>query len=53
MTAIHLTTNLHEKMEYILAQYIGELHDIGIIEKAKEFLRSLLPATLPNCSGNP
>ena len=36
MTAIHLPTNLHEKMEYILAQYIGELHDTGIIEKAKE-----------------
>lgn len=37
MTAINLTTNLHEKMEYILAQYIGELHDIGIIEKAQEY----------------
>jgi hypothetical protein len=36
MTAIHLSTNLHEKMEYILAQYIGELHDTGIIEKSKE-----------------
>jgi len=37
MTAIHLPTNLQEKMEYILAQYIGELHDTGIIEKAKEY----------------
>jgi hypothetical protein len=37
MTAIHLPTNLHEKMEYILAQYIGELHDTGIIEKGKEY----------------
>ena len=34
--SIHLPTNLHEKMEYIISQYIGELHEAGIIEKGKE-----------------
>ena len=34
--SIHLPTNLHEKMEYTISQYIGELHDAGIIEKGKE-----------------
>jgi hypothetical protein len=40
MTAIHLSTNLHEKMEYILAEFIGELEAEGIIEKAKESFKS-------------
>ena len=35
--SIHLPTNLHEKMEYTISQYIGELHDAGIIEKGKEY----------------
>ena len=35
--SIHLPTNLHEKMEYTISQYIGELHDEGIIEKGKEY----------------
>jgi len=40
MTAIQLSTNLHEKMEYILAEFIGESHTAGIIEKAKESYES-------------
>ena len=40
MTAIQLSTNLHEKMEYILAEFIGESHTAGIIEKAKESFKS-------------
>jgi len=40
MTAIHLSTNLHEKMEYILAEFIGESHAAGIIEKGKESYES-------------
>ena len=35
--SIHLPTNLHEKMEYTISQYIGELHEAGIIEKGKEY----------------
>ena len=35
--SIHLPTNLHEKMEYTISQYIGELHEEGIIEKGKEY----------------
>jgi hydrogenase maturation factor HypF (carbamoyltransferase family) len=34
--SIHLPTNLHEKMEFTISQYIGELHDLGVIEEAKE-----------------
>ena len=34
--SIHLSINLHEKMEYVISQYIGELHKAGIIEKGKE-----------------
>ena len=40
MTAIQLSTNLHEKMEYILAEFIGELEAEGIIAKAKESFKS-------------
>ena len=40
MTAIQLSTNLHEKMEYILAEFIGESHTAGIIEKAQESFKS-------------
>ena len=35
--SIHLPTNLHEKMEYVISQFIGELHAAGIIEKVKEY----------------
>lgn len=34
--SIHLPTNLHEKMEYIISKYIEELNNAGIIEKGKE-----------------
>lgn len=37
--SIHLPINLHEKMEYVISQYIGELHHAGIIEQAKEHHR--------------
>lgn len=37
--SIHLPTNLHEKMEYIISKYIEELHHAGIIEQAKEHHR--------------
>ena len=33
---MNFPTNLHEKLEFTISQYIGELHDIGIIEKDKE-----------------
>jgi hydrogenase maturation factor HypF (carbamoyltransferase family) len=28
---------LQEKMEFVISQYIGELHEAGIIEKIKEY----------------
>ena len=28
---------LQEKMEFVISQYIGELHEAGIIENAKEY----------------
>jgi group I intron endonuclease len=41
-------------VEGVTACFIGKYEsEEALREKAKEFLRSLLPATLPNCSGNP
>jgi group I intron endonuclease len=38
----------------ITANFIGKYEsEEALREKAKEFLKSLIPATLPNCSGNP
>ena len=39
--SIHLPTNLHEKLEFTISQYIGELHDLGIIEKEKNWYELL------------
>ena len=41
-------------VEGVTANFIGKYEsEEALREKAKEFLRSLLLATLPNCSGNP
>jgi len=38
----------------IIAKFIGKYEsEEALKEKAKEFLKSLIKATLPNCSGNP
>jgi hypothetical protein len=34
--SITLPTNFHEKMKLTLSHYIGELHDMGIIEEGQE-----------------
>jgi hypothetical protein len=38
--SINLPTNLNEKMEYMISQYIEELHNLGILEEAKEYYNS-------------
>ena len=35
--SIHLPSNLHEKMEFTISQYIGELHDLDVIKEGKEY----------------
>lgn len=35
--SIHLPSNLHEKMEFTISQYIGELHDLDVIKNGKEY----------------
>lgn len=35
--SIHLPSNLHEKMEFTISQYIGELHELDVIKDGKEY----------------
>ena len=35
--SIQFSEKLQEKMEFTISQYIGELHEAGIIEKIKEY----------------
>ena len=35
--SIHLPSNLHEKMEFTISQYIGELRDLDVIKNGKEY----------------
>jgi hypothetical protein len=42
MMEITLPTNFHEKMKFTISQYIGELDDLGIIEKETENYKLLL-----------
>ena len=39
--SIQFSEKLQEKMEFTISQYIGELHDVGIIEKGKEYYKIL------------
>jgi len=39
--SIHLPSNLHEKMEFTISQYIGELHELGVIKEGKELYELL------------